>query len=353
MNSKLFVHIVTYNSAAFILKCVQSLLESQDLVVGSNLTISVTDNASSDETLKTIKDNFGNKVLIGENQFNLGFCAGHNQGVRQFLDGGYDFLLVLNPDLYLHKGALLHMLEALGADKDCGSATPRILRADENLEPVVPHRLDAAGMELSLGLRHFDRASEEQDTGQFSQNEYVFGGSGACLLMKRSFVEDLLLEGPFDADIARVYPELLADITQRSALFDESFFAYREDADLAWRAQNLGWKCLYVASAQAYHLRKVLPERRFSLPPQINLFGVRNRFLLQLNNYSFFAMPQAFLPGILWRNMLVIVAVLTVERSSAKALWQVLKLTRRALARRRLIKARVQARGGRFWSGLR
>ena len=44
--------------------------------------------------------------------------------------------------------------------------------------------------------------------------------------------------------------------------FDSDFFLYREDAELAWRLRNLGWKCLYVPQAVAYHRRHNLPERR-------------------------------------------------------------------------------------------
>ena len=101
------------------------------------------------------------------------------------------------------------------------------------------------------------------------------------------------------------------------------------------RAEKLGWGCLYVPTAVAYHVRNVLPERRKQLPPEINLHGVRNRFLLQLNNYSFSERPLAFLAGVLLRNIAVVLGVFLVERSSLEALRQVVALLPRALARRR------------------
>ena len=61
---------------------------------------------------------------------------------------------------------------------------------------------------------------------------------------------------------------------------------YREDADVAWRAQLMGWRCLYVPYARGYHVRKVLPGNRRALPPEINMHSVKNRFLMRIKNIS-------------------------------------------------------------------
>jgi len=68
--------------------------------------------------------------------------------------------------------------------------------------------------------------------------------------------------------------------------FDEDFFAYREDADLAWRAQLMGWSCLYVPEAVAWHVRRVTPERFRQLPDEINRHSIKNRFLMRAKNIS-------------------------------------------------------------------
>ncbi|MDC0358833.1 glycosyltransferase family 2 protein, partial [Oligoflexia bacterium] len=137
----------------------------------------------------------------------------------------------------------------------------------------------------------------------------------------------------------------------RTQLFDEAFFAYREDADLAWRSQMLGWKCLYVSAAIGFHVREVLPEKRGMLATQLNLLGVKNRFLLQLNNFSLTSCVPAIIPGLIWRNVVVVVAVFLVERSSRPAFMQVLKLLKRALERRRMVldRARISLKEFRKW----
>ena len=89
---------------------------------------------------------------------------------------------------------------------------------------------------------------------------------------------------------------MLQDIADESQYFDENFFAYREDADLAWRAQWLGWSCLYIPEATGYHIRRVLPERRAGLPDAINMHSFKNRFLLRIKNMDFGTYSRFFIP---------------------------------------------------------
>ena len=121
--------------------------------------------------------------------------------------------------------------------------------------------------------------------------------------------------------------------------FDEDFFAYREDADLAWRAQLLGWNCVYVPDAVARHGRRVTPERRSALPAAINYYSVRNRFLLRMKNQTAGHALRFLLPA-LARDLQVIGYVLLKERSSIGALGDVLRLWRTTMMKRRAIMAR-------------
>ena len=54
---------------------------------------------------------------------------------------------------------------------------------------------------------------------------------------------------------------MIDDISIQGEFFDADFFVYREDADVAWRAQLMGWKCLYAPYARGYHVRKALPGK--------------------------------------------------------------------------------------------
>ncbi len=88
--------------------------------------------------------------------------------------------------------------------------------------------VDSTGIYFNPMLRHLDRGSQEVDNGHYLQYEYVFGATAAAALYRRSMIEDISLDGEF---------------------FDTDFFVYREDADVAWRAQLMGWKCMYAPYA--------------------------------------------------------------------------------------------------------
>ena len=68
---------------------------------------------------------------------------------------------------------------------------------------------------------------------------------------------------------------MIRDISIFGEFFDNDFFAYREDADVAWRAQLLGWQCLYTPDAVAWHVRAVTPRNRRALSAAINRHSVK------------------------------------------------------------------------------
>jgi len=337
-----FVHIVTFNCENTIVPCLEAILCQSGFTLHSNLLVQVTDNNSSDNTVGYIEKHFRESVRLQVITTNLGFAGAHNLGIEMALAikaeaGQVEFVVILNPDLRLEVDALRHLVSALMLDTRAGMACPQLFRADTKLQPVSPRRFDTTGMFITPNLRHFDRGSELLYEHQYDVPEYVFGASGAAVLFRRNFLFDI-----------NIYSRHLA--AHPMEVFDNTFFAYREDADLSWRAQWLGWKCRYVPEAKGYHTRFVLPEIRRKLPAPVNAFGVRNRFLLQCNNFSFLANCHCIFPT-LFRNFVVMAAVLTVERTSQKALLEAWKLVPQALTKRRLLlrRKRVSSRFVKKW----
>jgi GT2 family glycosyltransferase len=170
-------------------------------------------------------------------------------------------------------------------------------------------------------LRHLDRGSQEVDNGHFLHHEFVFGATAAAALYRRTMIEDVSLDGEF---------------------FDPDFFVYREDADVAWRAQLLGWRCIYTPHARGYHVRKVLPGNRRALPPVINMHSVKNRFLMRIKNMT----PELYKKNwfsITARDVVVLGCCILREQTSLKALWYVASNWRRFKAKRDEIMARRRA----------
>jgi GT2 family glycosyltransferase len=121
--------------------------------------------------------------------------------------------------------------------------------------------------------------------------------------------------------------------------FDPDFFVYREDADVAWRSQLLGWRCIYTPNSRGYHVRNVLPGKRRALPPEINMHSVKNRFLMRMKNITGDLYSRNWF-SITVRDVVVVGCCLVREQSSLKAFTYVAKNWRRVLAKRRDIMSR-------------
>ena len=181
-------------------------------------------------------------------------------------------------------------------------------------KPVV----DSTGIYFTPNLRHLDRGSLQNDNGHYRQYEYVFGATAAAALYRREMIEDIAVDGEF---------------------FDCDFFVYREDADVAWRAQLMGWRCLYAPYARGYHVRKVLPGNRRALPAEINMHSVKNRFLLRIKNMTWSLYRKNWL-SITCRDLVVVGCCLVREQTSLKAFWFVAQNWKRVVAKRQIIMRR-------------
>src|ERR1051326_1182314 len=257
------VLIVTFNSTRHISASLESL-RAQDY---SPLEIKIVDNASTDGTVEVLRALEGAEVIF--NSENRGFAAAQNQAIRAAKG---EWLLCLNPDVILNDDFIRKLVSAGALDPKVGTVCGKLLRWQPGAQPERTQIVDSTGIYFLPNLRHLDRGSEETDSCQYDQMEYVFGATGAAALYRREMVEDVSINGEF---------------------FDEEFSSYREDADLAWRAQLLGWKCLYLPAAVGWHERRVTPERREELPDEINWHSVKNRFLMRAKNIGF---------GLWWRT---------------------------------------------------
>ncbi len=174
-------------------------------------------------------------------------------------------MLTLNPDVLLLPNFIQALVDAGQIDPKVGTVCGKLLTMTAAFDIPAKPVVDSTGIYFNPMLRHLDRGSQEVDNGHYLNYEYVFGATAAAALYRREMIDDISIDGEF---------------------FDSDFFVYREDADVAWRAQLMGWQCLYAPYARGYHVRKVLPGKRRALPPEINMHSVKNRFLLRIKNIS-------------------------------------------------------------------
>jgi GT2 family glycosyltransferase len=304
------ITIVTYNSGRFIKKCLESVLEQ----TYPFKEIIVIDNNSWDGTVDILEP-FEDRCRIVYNEENIGFAAAQNQAIAL---SSAEWVLTLNPDVLLLHGFIEALVYAGNLDPRLGTVCGKLLTMSSTFdfpeEPIV----DSTGIYFTPNLRHLDRGSLELDNGHLGNYEYVFGATAAAALYRREMIDDVSIAGEF---------------------FDADFFAYREDADVAWRAQLMGWKCLYAPYAKGYHVRKALPGNRRALPPEINMHSVKNRFLLRMKNMRWDLYRRNFF-SITARDIVVIGCCLLWEHTSLKAFPFLLRNWKSVKAKRREIMLR-------------
>ncbi|MDP8237849.1 MAG: glycosyltransferase family 2 protein [Candidatus Hatepunaea meridiana] len=228
------VIIVTWNSANDIEICLNSLSRQSYPIT----KIVVVDNASNDDTTDIISKNYSFVNLI-RNRVNEGFAKGNNIGISSI---DTDLVLTLNPDAKLEQDYIEKLIDFAVTHPNVGLITGKLFRDGQfiNNKQVI----DSAGIEIYDSRRVKDRGSGQLDEGAFETPERVFGGCAAATLYRK---------------------EMLDDISPDNQYFAESFFAYYEDADLAWRAFRRGWEVWYVPTAICWHRRGGSPVgSRFS-----------------------------------------------------------------------------------------
>lgn len=290
-NELVTVCLVTFNSQKYVERCISNIFEQTH----NDIELIVIDNASSDDTIKIIEE------LTEKYTFtyiplekNIGFVGGHNLGINK-ANGKY--YMPLNPDIFPCTDYIQHLIKRLSTEKKVGSITGKLLRIEPDTFKET-NIIDSTGVYFKKNMRSLDRGAEEVDIGQYEIEEFVFGASGAAPIYKISMIKDISINGDF---------------------FQPSFFAYREDVDVAWRAQLKGWQCLYVPYAQAYHVRHNTPEKRKQMSVFINMHSVKNRILMLLENQNWVEKIRRF-PFYGYYDLLIIVAVLVKERTSIPAL---------------------------------
>ena len=311
IHSPVLVSIVSFNSQHWLQGCLAAV--QQQTVP---LRVKLFDNASRDRSLEVAR-RF--PLRIQRSDANLGFSAAHN---RNLIEEDFEYALVLNPDCCLAPDYIECLIQAMTKVPGAGMAGGKLWRMDregKRLERDGHPVLDSAGIYFTPAQQHLDRGSDQADRGQFDSPQSVFGVTAAAALYSRAMLEDVRFEDEY---------------------FDEDFFAYREDAELCWRARLMGWEAIYQPSACALHHRSVLPRLRRRLPAHLNRHSLKNRYLMRMKNMDAAVRRRCF-PHMWLRDAGILAYVLLRERSSLGAyrdawrLRQRFRLKRRSLHERR------------------
>jgi N-acetylglucosaminyl-diphospho-decaprenol L-rhamnosyltransferase len=181
----------------------------------------------------------GQQVRLVEAGANLGFGGGANRGAQAT---AAPLLLICNPDLVVHPGAVAELTKRLESDPSLAVAGPALLNGDGDLSPsarAFPTVGRSAVQAVAGLLRPHGRYADSyrRANAEHAAGRYVDWVTGACMLVRH-------------------------DAFAESGGFDESYFMYLEELDLAWRLRQHEWRVAYVPTARVTHLGGTSARRR-------------------------------------------------------------------------------------------
>lgn len=217
--------IVTYNAKGKVDATIESVLE---MTKGVDFTLYIVDNASEDGTAAYIKEKYPSVVVI-ESKRNGGFGAGHNK-VMPFLES--DYHVVINPDILLKEDVISELALFASEDKAVGLLSPQIRFEDGRLQMLA----------------------KRNPTVRYLGNHWFHKGDEPNRIMTEYCMLDMPDDEPFEITNATgCFMFFRTSVFMELGGFDERFFMYLEDCDIARRVSQK-YKALFYPKATVYHL---------------------------------------------------------------------------------------------------
>ncbi|PJF44141.1 MAG: glycosyltransferase family 2 protein [Phototrophicales bacterium] len=239
--SSLAVVIVNWNTPQLTLDTLRTLYVDIEQHGPENTTVYVVDNASSDDSVIRIREQFPQVQLI-ESQQNLGFGGGNNLALRTIGFGQSvpikqlpDAVYFLNSDTLTQSKATITLFQTLLAYSDAGVVGARLTYGDGSFQ----HSAFAFPSLKQLAIDLWPMFQRWYDTplnGRYSRALYE---------QPRPFLVDFVLGATM-----MVRREVIQDV----GMFDEQFFMYAEEVDWQWRIRKHGWQIYCVPTAHVVHL---------------------------------------------------------------------------------------------------
>lgn len=249
MEDSLAIVILNWNGKGFLEQFLPSVC-----AYSQNASIILADNASTDDSIQFVKDNYPNIEII-INKSNGGFAKGYNDALKK-IDAHY--YLLLNSDIEVTENWLPPLLEAM-KDPLVAGCQPKVLSYQNK---ALFEHAGASGGYLDRNYFPFCRGrifdKFEFDEGQYDGNAEVFWATGAALLIR-------------------------SELFHQAGGFDESFFAHMEEIDLCWRIKKRGFKFMVIPKSRIYHVGGgTLPY----LSPRKSYLNFRNSLFMIIKNHD-------------------------------------------------------------------
>jgi len=324
------INLLSYNAQEYINGCLNSVFNQ----TYPRLEILIIDNASTDKTrdyLKKLPKRPNLKIIF--NSENVGFAAGHNQAIKRSRG---EFILCLNQDVILDKDFVYRTIELFKKNDRLAAVQGKLLRWNTSNPTLrsftdyeVSYIIDTVGLKILKNRRVINRGQGKVDQDGFKKVEEIFGADGAAPVYRRKALEDV-----------KIF------LAGKSEYFDEDFFCYKEDVDLAWRLQLYRWKAMYQPKALAWHARTAgdsaetgylnIIKERSKISKFAKYFAFKNQRLMQFKNEQ----PLLIIKHSLWflpKEMASWAYVIIFERYTLKAIKDLFKQMPSAWRKRKIV----------------
>jgi GT2 family glycosyltransferase len=236
----LSIIIVTYNSSAYIQACLRSIVEQMREV---DHEVIIVDNASSDETIRMIEQEFPRVTLI-PNPLNLGFAGANNLGLQRARG---EFVLLINPDTRWKRGDIKKAIHLLEGHPEIGALGGRLTLEDGSWQK-------SHGNFPTLG----------RELKEVFYLPRLFPQWRCCKGMFTYRERDG--KGPVDW-VAGAFCLCRKDVVVEMGGFDERYFLYYEDIDLSNGIRGKGREILYYPAIEIIHYQRTPPIYDFGESP--------------------------------------------------------------------------------------
>ncbi len=254
--------IPNYNGAIFLFDCLYSLYQSIKFT-SANFEIIIIDNHSTDNSLEIIKDFFNqyrstkltSKVISSPK--NLGFAKAINLGISK---AKYEFVVPYNNDLTINPDWFELITKAIKENKNQKVITffGTVLNKEGDKYESQGLKFYISGKCQNISNGKLFHKSVLLKANKLNTNKLVWGTSAALVVYQKNII-------------------------QKIGMFDQDFFAYEEDVDLALRLTKFGYKTLYIPKAISYHLGGGTSNQMGNFRARMD---VKNWFFVIIKNYS-------------------------------------------------------------------
>ncbi len=220
--------ILNYKSRDLTLSCIESIKNAD--FSGLTRELIVVDNDSKDGLGNIVKTKYPEIEFI-QNGKNLGMGAGNNVGIRR-AQGKY--VAVMNPDTVADKDAFKKLFMFMEADPQVGVAGPKQFYPDGGVQDscyrwygvMTPFFRRTILGRWNVGRKSIDKfLMKDFDHNSTKEVDWLLGSFLFCR----------------------------AEALRNVGMFDEDFFLYFEDTDLAKRFWKNNWKVIYFPDAKIIH----------------------------------------------------------------------------------------------------